>query len=56
MKRKLLISPGTASTTWYAHLVPKHRADAVERLVRPTGTATSTDTLIEPSVKVEEVA
>lgn len=40
--QELLGHKSISTTVRYAHLAPKHQADAVARLVEPTGTVTST--------------
>ncbi len=44
------------TTMRYAHLAPKHLADAVETLVSSTSTATSTSRSRPPNSKIREVA
>jgi integrase len=50
--QELLGHKSISTTIRYAHLAPKHQAEAVERLVGPTSTATSTGELEETSLEV----
>ncbi len=50
--QELMGHKSIGTTTRYAHMAPKHQAQAVERLVGSTSTATSTGELGETALEV----
>lgn len=54
--QELLGHKSIVTTMRYAHLTPRHQAEAVERLVGSTSTSTSTDPNKDPHTELVEVA